>query len=49
MEVLIFFLQPSSREWNYVDAAEKRRILQNSTEDGEFWWDFKTKTEKWTT
>ncbi|KAF0036871.1 hypothetical protein F2P81_009745 [Scophthalmus maximus] len=25
-----------SREWNYVDAAEKKRILQNSSEDGEF-------------
>ncbi|XP_008283202.1 calpain-9 [Stegastes partitus] len=25
-----------SREWNYVDSAEKNRILQNSTEDGEF-------------
>uniref|UniRef100_H3CLD3 Calpain 9 n=1 Tax=Tetraodon nigroviridis TaxID=99883 RepID=H3CLD3_TETNG len=30
----------NSREWNYVDAAEKRRILQNSTEDGEFWMEF---------
>uniref|UniRef100_A0A3Q3XLC8 Uncharacterized protein n=1 Tax=Mola mola TaxID=94237 RepID=A0A3Q3XLC8_MOLML len=25
-----------SREWSYVDAAEKKRILQNSTDDGEF-------------
>uniref|UniRef100_A0A8D3E892 Calpain 9 n=1 Tax=Scophthalmus maximus TaxID=52904 RepID=A0A8D3E892_SCOMX len=29
-----------SREWNYVDAAEKKRILQNSSEDGEFWMEF---------
>ncbi|XP_033480986.2 calpain-9 [Epinephelus lanceolatus] len=29
-----------SREWNSVDAAEKNRILQNSTEDGEFWMEF---------
>uniref|UniRef100_A0A665TP38 Calpain catalytic domain-containing protein n=1 Tax=Echeneis naucrates TaxID=173247 RepID=A0A665TP38_ECHNA len=30
----------NSREWNYVDQAEKNRILQNSTEDGEFWMEF---------
>ncbi|XP_040892989.1 calpain-9 isoform X2 [Toxotes jaculatrix] len=30
----------NSREWNYVDKAEKTRILQNSTEDGEFWMEF---------
>uniref|UniRef100_A0AAQ6AKU0 Calpain 9 n=1 Tax=Amphiprion ocellaris TaxID=80972 RepID=A0AAQ6AKU0_AMPOC len=29
-----------SREWNYVDSAEKNRILQNSAEDGEFWMEF---------
>ncbi|CAB1413605.1 unnamed protein product [Pleuronectes platessa] len=29
-----------SREWNYVDKAEKDRILQNSEEDGEFWMEF---------
>lgn len=28
----------SSREWDYIDRAEKTRILQNSTDDGEFWW-----------
>lgn len=30
----------NSREWNYVDRAEKTRILQNSTDDGEFWMEF---------
>ncbi|XP_062244260.1 calpain-9 [Platichthys flesus] len=30
----------NSREWNYVDKAEKDRILQNSEEDGEFWMEF---------
>uniref|UniRef100_A0A3Q4BTE5 Uncharacterized protein n=1 Tax=Mola mola TaxID=94237 RepID=A0A3Q4BTE5_MOLML len=30
----------NSREWSYVDAAEKKRILQNSTDDGEFWMEF---------
>uniref|UniRef100_A0A4W6G785 Calpain 9 n=1 Tax=Lates calcarifer TaxID=8187 RepID=A0A4W6G785_LATCA len=30
----------NAREWNYVDAAEKTRILQNSTDDGEFWMEF---------
>ncbi|XP_017295028.1 calpain-9 [Kryptolebias marmoratus] len=30
----------SSREWDYVDRAEKSRILQNSTDDGEFWMEF---------
>ncbi|XP_034445250.1 calpain-9 [Hippoglossus hippoglossus] len=29
-----------SREWNYVDKAEKDRVLQNSAEDGEFWMEF---------
>ncbi|XP_075993035.1 calpain-9 [Genypterus blacodes] len=29
-----------SREWDYVDRADKTRILQNSTEDGEFWMEF---------
>ncbi|KAM4584699.1 calpain-9 [Odontesthes bonariensis] len=29
-----------SREWDYVDKAEKNRIQQNSTEDGEFWMEF---------
>ncbi|KAG7220258.1 hypothetical protein INR49_018314 [Caranx melampygus] len=33
-------LRLSSREWGYVDRAEKTRILQNSTEDGEFWMEF---------
>ncbi|MEQ2244425.1 Calpain-9 [Ilyodon furcidens] len=27
----------NSREWDYVDKAEKTRILQNATDDGEFW------------
>uniref|UniRef100_A0A8C9R2W9 Calpain 9 n=1 Tax=Scleropages formosus TaxID=113540 RepID=A0A8C9R2W9_SCLFO len=27
----------NSREWNIIDKAEKKRILQNSMEDGEFW------------
>nr|XP_057932554.1 calpain-9 [Doryrhamphus excisus] len=30
----------NSKEWDYVDRAEKNRILQHSTEDGEFWMDF---------
>ncbi|XP_040001854.1 calpain-9 [Xiphias gladius] len=30
----------NSREWNYVDRAEKTRILQNSRDDGEFWMEF---------
>ncbi|XP_030588517.1 calpain-9 [Archocentrus centrarchus] len=30
----------NSREWNYIDTAEKTRILQNSAEDGEFWMEF---------
>ena len=34
----IFSLFYSSREWDLVDKAEKNRILQNSLEDGEFWW-----------
>ncbi|KAM9770103.1 calpain-9 [Menidia menidia] len=29
-----------SREWDYVDKAEKNRILQNATDDGEFWMEF---------
>ncbi|XP_071765087.1 calpain-9 [Centroberyx gerrardi] len=29
-----------SREWDLIDRAEKTRILQNSTEDGEFWMEF---------
>ncbi|XP_078478336.1 calpain-9-like, partial [Lampetra planeri] len=29
-----------SREWDYVDKADKTRILQNSKEDGEFWMEF---------
>ncbi|KAM7419853.1 hypothetical protein PAMA_016792 [Pampus argenteus] len=30
----------NSREWDYIDRAEKTRILQNSTDDGEFWMEF---------
>ncbi|KAM9314349.1 calpain-9 [Pholidichthys leucotaenia] len=30
----------NSREWNYVDQADKNRILQTSREDGEFWMEF---------
>ncbi|XP_068606996.1 calpain-9 [Brachionichthys hirsutus] len=30
----------NSREWGYIDKAEKSRILQNSTDDGEFWMEF---------
>ncbi|RVE76698.1 hypothetical protein OJAV_G00011230 [Oryzias javanicus] len=30
----------NSREWDYVDKAEKNRILQNSLDDGEFWMEF---------
>ncbi|KAK5615365.1 Calpain-9 [Crenichthys baileyi] len=30
----------NSREWDYVDKAEKTRILQNATDDGEFWMEF---------
>ncbi|XP_069024101.1 calpain-9 [Embiotoca jacksoni] len=30
----------NSREWSYVDKADKTRILQKSTEDGEFWMEF---------
>ncbi|KAM6940481.1 calpain-9 [Xenentodon cancila] len=30
----------NSREWNYVDKEEKTRILQNSSDDGEFWMEF---------
>ncbi|XP_038160784.1 calpain-9 [Cyprinodon tularosa] len=30
----------NSREWDYVDKAEKSRILHNSSDDGEFWMEF---------
>uniref|UniRef100_A0A8C6PZ60 Calpain 9 n=1 Tax=Nothobranchius furzeri TaxID=105023 RepID=A0A8C6PZ60_NOTFU len=30
----------NSREWNYVDSAEKSRLQQNSSDDGEFWMEF---------
>ncbi|XP_078129565.1 calpain-9 [Sander vitreus] len=30
----------NAREWNYVDAAEKARLQQNSSDDGEFWMEF---------
>ncbi|MEQ2284161.1 Calpain-9, partial [Ameca splendens] len=30
----------NSREWDYVDKAEKTRILQNAADDGEFWMEF---------
>ncbi|XP_037545941.1 calpain-9 [Nematolebias whitei] len=30
----------NSREWDYVDKAEKNRILQISSDDGEFWMEF---------
>ncbi|NP_001117960.1 gill-specific calpain [Oncorhynchus mykiss] len=29
-----------SREWNVIDSSEKKRILQNSMDDGEFWMEF---------
>ncbi|XP_055762396.1 calpain-9-like [Salvelinus fontinalis] len=29
-----------SREWNVIDSSEKKRILQNSVDDGEFWMEF---------
>ncbi|KAK2817504.1 hypothetical protein Q5P01_025695 [Channa striata] len=29
-----------SREWNYIDKAEKTRLQQNSLDDGEFWMEF---------
>ncbi|XP_070710874.1 calpain-9 [Pempheris klunzingeri] len=29
-----------SSEWDYIDRADKNRILQNSAEDGEFWMEF---------
>uniref|UniRef100_A0A4W4GHM4 Calpain 9 n=1 Tax=Electrophorus electricus TaxID=8005 RepID=A0A4W4GHM4_ELEEL len=29
-----------SREWSYIDAADKTRLQQNGTEDGEFWMEF---------
>ncbi|KAM9819322.1 calpain-9 [Syngnathus typhle] len=38
-----------SREWDYVDQGEKNRILQHSSEDGEFWMtfeDFKANFDK---
>uniref|UniRef100_A0A8B9K0I4 Calpain 9 n=1 Tax=Astyanax mexicanus TaxID=7994 RepID=A0A8B9K0I4_ASTMX len=30
----------NSREWSGVDKAEKTRVLENSTDDGEFWMEF---------
>ncbi|XP_068177284.1 calpain-9 isoform X1 [Antennarius striatus] len=30
----------NSREWSNIDPADKKRILQNSTDDGEFWMEF---------
>ncbi|XP_062866950.1 calpain-9 [Trichomycterus rosablanca] len=30
----------NSREWSYVDKADKVRLLENATEDGEFWMEF---------
>lgn len=30
----------SSREWSVVDKAEKIRLLENATDDGEFWMEF---------
>ncbi|XP_028266447.1 calpain-9 [Parambassis ranga] len=30
----------NAREWNYIDKAEKTRLQQNSTDDGEFWMEF---------
>ncbi|MED6241200.1 Calpain-9 [Ataeniobius toweri] len=30
----------NSREWDYIDKAEKTRILQNAADDGEFWMEF---------
>uniref|UniRef100_A0A3Q4G8H0 Calpain 9 n=1 Tax=Neolamprologus brichardi TaxID=32507 RepID=A0A3Q4G8H0_NEOBR len=30
----------NSREWNYIDSAEKTRLMQNSADDGEFWMEF---------
>uniref|UniRef100_A0A4W5RXA0 Calpain 9 n=1 Tax=Hucho hucho TaxID=62062 RepID=A0A4W5RXA0_9TELE len=29
-----------SREWNVIDSSEKKRIFQNSMDDGEFWMEF---------
>nr|XP_046187454.1 calpain-9-like [Oncorhynchus gorbuscha] len=29
-----------SREWNVIDSSEKKRILQNAMDDGEFWMEF---------
>ncbi|KAL4648407.1 calpain-9 [Arapaima gigas] len=29
-----------STEWNYIDRAEKQRLLQNALDDGEFWMEF---------
>ncbi|KAK6300460.1 calpain-9-like [Coregonus clupeaformis] len=29
-----------SKEWNVIDSSEKKRILQNSMDDGEFWMEF---------
>lgn len=30
----------NSREWSVVDKAEKARLLENATDDGEFWMEF---------
>uniref|UniRef100_A0A7N6APC6 Calpain 9 n=1 Tax=Anabas testudineus TaxID=64144 RepID=A0A7N6APC6_ANATE len=30
----------NSREWNYIDKADKARLQQNSLDDGEFWMEF---------
>ncbi|KAI2668120.1 Calpain-1 catalytic subunit [Labeo rohita] len=30
----------NSREWNTIDSSEKKRLLHNSLDDGEFWMEF---------
>ncbi|KAL1005968.1 hypothetical protein UPYG_G00066270 [Umbra pygmaea] len=30
----------NAKEWNIIDSSEKKRILLNSQEDGEFWMEF---------
>lgn len=30
----------NSREWSVIDSSEKKRLLQNSLDDGEFWMEF---------
>ncbi|XP_043073920.1 calpain-9 isoform X1 [Puntigrus tetrazona] len=30
----------NAREWNAVDSSEKKRLLHNSLDDGEFWMEF---------